>query len=175
MLPTLILVAGMGLVPRPPTPPPGPVNFRARDGVTVYADSYAGSSPKSPVIVMFHQAQSNRNEYAPIAPRLTQLGYNVLAVDQRSGDDMYPPANETVQHLGRSTEYLEALPDLEAALAWAKRSYRGTPVYIWGSSYSAALVFAVAAAHPHDVAAVLAFSPGESSGQRAPLACLSSE
>jgi pimeloyl-ACP methyl ester carboxylesterase len=35
------------------------------------------------------------------------------------------------------------------------------PVVLWGSSYSAALVFEVAAEHPRVVAAVVAFSPGE--------------
>jgi pimeloyl-ACP methyl ester carboxylesterase len=34
-------------------------------------------------------------------------------------------------------------------------------VILWGSSYSASLVFLVAAEHPNSVRAVLAFSPGE--------------
>ena len=32
---------------------------------------------------------------------------------------------------------------------------------VWGSSYASALVFILAARHPNDVAAVLAFSPDE--------------
>ncbi|HMD01572.1 MAG TPA: alpha/beta hydrolase, partial [Candidatus Baltobacteraceae bacterium] len=71
------------------------------------------------------------------------------------------PPNETVAHLGKSTGYDAALPDLEAALVWAKRTHPGVPVYVLGSSYSAALVFVLAAKHPHDVAAVMAFSPNE--------------
>jgi len=161
MLSMLVLAAGMGLVPRPATPAPGPVSFTTRDGVTIFASAYAGSAPQAPVILLFHQASSSKSEYAPIAPVLSQLGYNVLAIDQRSGGDLYPPPNETVQHLGRSTDYSAVLPDMDAALAWAKKSYPGAPVYVWGSSYSAALVFALAANHPRDVAAVLAFSPGE--------------
>jgi dienelactone hydrolase len=51
--------------------------------------------------------------------------------------------------------------DLEAALVWAKSSGRSGPVIVWGSSYSAALVFLLAAKHPQDVKALLAFSPGE--------------
>ena len=162
MLHTLTLIAGLGLVPRPPTPAPGPVSFEASDGVTVYANSFAGATPQAPVIILFHQADSSKNEYETIAPRLMRLGYNVLAIDQRSGGDLYPPANETVQHLGKSTEnYLDVLPDMDAAFAWVKKNYPGAPIYAWGSSYSAALVFAFAARHTHDVAAVLAFSPGE--------------
>ena len=41
------------------------------------------------------------------------------------------------------------------------RTHPGAPVYALGSSYSAALVFLLAARHPHEVAAVMAFSPGE--------------
>jgi alpha-beta hydrolase superfamily lysophospholipase len=137
------------------------VSFTAADGVTIYANSFPGVSPNAPVILLFHQADSSKNEYAPIAPSLAGLGYNVLAIDQRSGGNLFPPPNETVEHLGKSADYLDVLPDMDAALAWAEKTYPGAPVYAWGSSYSAALVFAFAAKHPHEIAAVLAFSPGE--------------
>ena len=59
------------------------------------------------------------------------------------------------------TDYLGALPDLEVALKWANA--KGLPVVLWGSSYSASLVFLLAnAADAKDsVKAVMAFSPGE--------------
>jgi len=161
MLRTIVLVAGMGLVPLAAPPTPGTVVLKAADGVAVYAQQYTGGSTTAPVILLFHQAGSSKSEYAPIAPRLAQLGYNVVAVDMRAGGDMYTPTNETVQHLGHSATYLEAFPDMEAALGWARQSYPKAPVYVWGSSYSAALVFALAAKHAHDIAAVIAFSPGE--------------
>ncbi|MBD5654567.1 MAG: alpha/beta hydrolase [Candidatus Eremiobacteraeota bacterium] len=122
---------------------------------------YVAPAATAPVILLFHQADSSKSEYSPIAPRLVSLGYNVVAIDQRSGGDLYAPGNETVQHLGKSQPYLDALPDMDAALAYARRRFPGAPVAAWGSSYSAGLVFAFAAKHPHDVAAVLAFSPGE--------------
>jgi dienelactone hydrolase len=56
---------------------------------------------------------------------------------------------------------MQALPDLEAALAWAKTQHGGKPVLVWGSSYSAALGFLLAARHPKRIAGILAFSPGE--------------
>jgi dienelactone hydrolase len=161
MVRAIVLVAGLGLVPLAPSAGPAPVTFSAADGVTVYAASYAAADPKAPVILLFHQANSSKSEYAPIAPELVRLGYNVLAVDQRSGGDLYAPTNETVQHLGRSAPMPDALADLEAALDWARRRYPHAPVYAWGSSYSASLVFALAAKHPREVAAVIAFSPGE--------------
>ncbi|MDE3195990.1 MAG: alpha/beta hydrolase, partial [Acidobacteriota bacterium] len=106
-------------------------------------------------------AGSNRAEYETIAPRLTKLGFNCLAIDQRSGGNMWGHKNETATHVGGSDDYLPALNDLEAALAWAKPRAAGGKVIVWGSSYSASLVFLLAARHGGEIAAVLAFSPGE--------------
>jgi alpha-beta hydrolase superfamily lysophospholipase len=161
MLRALVIIAGLGLVPAVPGPAPAELTLKAADGVTVYARAWTAAAPGAPTILLFHQAGSGKSEYEPLGPRLAQLGYTALAIDQRSGGDLYAPPNETVQHLGHSEGYMAVLPDMEAALAWAKQTHPGAPVYVWGSSYSAALVFALAARHPHDIAAVLAFSPGE--------------
>jgi dienelactone hydrolase len=162
MLRMLVLIGGLGLLPKPAYAPPQTVQFAAADGVSIFADSYVAAAPDAPVILLFHQAGSGKSEYAPIAPRLVELGYNALAVDLRSGGAMYEPPNETVQHLGRNaTDFRAALPDMDAALAWVERAHPHAPVYAWGSSYSAALVFAFAAKHPHEVKAVIAFSPNE--------------
>jgi len=92
---------------------------------------------------------------------LATLGFNALAIDQRSGGNAWERSNDTIKRLGKSTGYDEALPDLEAALQWAKSSGETGPIILWGSSYSAALVFLLAASHPREVNAILAFSPGE--------------
>jgi dienelactone hydrolase len=138
-----------------------PLTLRAADGVTVYAEYYP-AEPAKALILLFHQAGSGKGEYAGIGPKLAASGYSALAIDQRSGGDLFG-VNETVEKLGRPTGYLEAERDLEAALAWGER--QGPPVILWGSSYSAALVFLVAAEHPSAVKAVLAFSPGEYLGK----------
>ena len=133
----------------------------AADGVRVHGEVWRAAAAKAPIVVAFHQAESSTAEYAPIAPRLVAAGFTVLAIDQRSGDGAFGGSNRTAAALGRKAGYDEALPDLEAALAWAKAEAHGAPVVVWGSSYSAALVFLLAAAHPADVAGVIAFSPGE--------------
>jgi alpha-beta hydrolase superfamily lysophospholipase len=140
---------------------PTPVSFAASDNVMVFGDYYAADTPERPLVLLFHQAGSNRAEYATIAPILTTLGFNALAIDQRSGGTLWGHANETVQHLGHSEGYDAAFRDLEGALLWAKSSDPTRPVIVWGSSYSAALVFLLAAKYPQDVKALLAFSPGE--------------
>lgn len=132
------------------------INLKASDGVIVHGNYYRATHPKG-LILLFHQAGSSKDEYAAIAPRLVEAGYSALAIDQRSGGDLFGP-NETAAGLGRKADYLEAKQDLEAALAWGQQ--QKLPVLIWGSSYSSSLVFLVAAEHS-DVKAVLAFSPGE--------------
>ena len=141
--------------------PATPVQIKAADGVSVFGLSYAADKPARATILLFHQAGASKGEYAEIAPRLAAEGFDVIAIDQRSGGAGIGGANQTVQALGHSTDYAAALPDLEAALAFARAKASGKGVLVWGSSYSAALVFLLAAKHPGDVTAVLAFSPGE--------------
>jgi dienelactone hydrolase len=136
------------------------ITLTAADGVKVFG-TVSRAPGKAPILLLFHMAGSNRAEYGPIAPRLTAAGFTVLAIDQRSGGINFGARNKTVDMLGRSTSFGDAQKDLDAALAWAKANTNGAPVIIWGSSYSAALVFLVAAAHPGDVAGVMSFSPGE--------------
>lgn len=138
-----------------------PVTLTAADGVKVYGEYWPAADARAPLILAFHQAGSSHAEYAPLAPRLNRAGFNVLAIDQRSGGNEFGGKNRTVAALGRSTSYDAALADLEAALAWGKDHAKGAPVVVWGSSYSAALAFRLAAKYPSDVAGLLAFSPGE--------------
>ena len=133
--------------------------MRAGDGVIVSADARRAGGKRRGTILLFHMAGVNRGEYDPIAPRLNAAGFDTLATDQRSGGAAYGRRNETADRLGRDPGYAAALPDLEAALAWV--ADKGGPVLAWGSSYTAALVFVLAARHPGALAGVLAFSPGE--------------
>jgi dienelactone hydrolase len=138
---------------------PQPIELKAPDGVTVYGTYYPATAPKA-LILLFHQAGSSSGEYADIAPRLQREGFAALAIDQRVGGNLYG-ANRTMAAYKGNTDYLGALPDLEAALAWGKA--KGMSTVLWGSSYSASLVFLLAnAADARDsVKAVMAFSPGE--------------
>jgi dienelactone hydrolase len=137
---------------------PESLTIKAADGVVLSGKYYKSPNPKA-LILLFHQARSNYAEYETIAPRLVKEGYSALAIDQRSGGKLFGRDNETVKNLGKSTDYLEAEKDLEAALAWS--ASQKLPVAVWGSSYSSALVFLLAAKHPTEIRAVLSFSPGE--------------
>jgi dienelactone hydrolase len=137
------------------------VTFRASDGVVVHADLYRPLGKPRGILLLFHQAGSSRAEYLPIAPKLAALGWLALAVDQRSGGSYFGGRNLTAAGVRGDPGYLAALPDMEAALAWSRTQWPTFRPAVWGSSYSAALVFLLAARHPSDVSAVLAFSPGE--------------
>ena len=138
-----------------------PVTVTAADGVKVYGQYWPAPRKNAPLVLAFHQAGSSHFEYAPLAPRLNRLGFSVLAIDQRSGGAEFGGQNRTVTGLGKSESYDAALADLDAALAWARSRADGSPVLVWGSSYSAALVFLLAAKHPDQLQGLLAFSPGE--------------
>lgn len=134
-----------------------PVQLKAADGVIVHGLYYKAANPKA-LILLFHQAGSSKEEYATIAARLVQAGYSALAIDQRAGGDLFGK-NETAAGLGRKADYLEAMPDLKAALDWGRQ--QKLPIILWGSSYSSSLIFPLAAADPQGVVALLSFSPGE--------------
>ncbi|PTS86603.1 alpha/beta hydrolase [Sphingomonas sp. HMWF008] len=133
------------------------VTLKAKDGVNVYARLYLAENPKA-VILLFHQAGSSKDEYATIAPRLVAAGYTALAIDQRSGGGLYGP-NETAAHVTGKSDYLDAAQDLQAAVDWAQT--QNLPVVVWGSSYSASLVFPLAVKNVGKIKGLLAFSPGE--------------
>lgn len=137
------------------------VTFEANDGLTITADLYV-SSTQNPYIILLHQAGYSRGEYREIAPKLVNLGYNCLAVDLRSGEEVNFVKNETAARArikNLSTNYLDALPDIHAAIAFVKQR-TNKPVVLWGSSYSASLSLMVA---PEElkVGALVVFSPGE--------------
>jgi dienelactone hydrolase len=137
-----------------------PVTLHAADKVTVYGTLSKARAENDKVLLLFHQAHASRHEYDALIARFNQLGYDTLAIDQRSGGDLFGGHNQTVQARGRSADYLDVAPDLDAALAWARDRHYGTIVAV-GSSYSSALVILLAARHPPGLTAIASFSPGE--------------
>lgn len=175
MLVPLILALAPALPPPAPTAASGPqttreftiTRFPSEDGLEITADLYKPHPSKArPCIVLFHQARWSRGEYRQIAPRLVELGYSCLAVDLRSGGSTGGASNETAMAAiaaGKPIEYADALPDVRAALRFARDRYveDDQPVIAWGSSYSAALVLVAVGEDPGLAQGVLSFSPGE--------------
>ncbi|MBW1758430.1 MAG: alpha/beta hydrolase, partial [Deltaproteobacteria bacterium] len=71
------------------------VDFPTAGGIQGRADVYAGQSKSATLVLLFHQAGWSRGEYREIAPKLIKAGYQVMAVDQRSGGKVNGIQNET--------------------------------------------------------------------------------
>lgn len=140
------------------------ITFASLDGLEITADVYAPHSQSAPFIVLFHQAGWSRGEYREIAPKLNALGYNCMAIDQRSGGAINEVRNETharAEKEGKGMTFLDAIPDLKAAVAYARNHYAKGKLLIWGSSYSAALVLRLGGTFKGTVDGILSFAPGE--------------
>ena len=137
------------------------IEFPSEDGLIVTAELYEAPQKSEVAIVLFHQAGSSRGEYRDIAPRLNKLGYVALAVDQRSGGDFRGVKNETAARTNSGRDFPSALPDMRAAINYAKEKLGAKKVVIWGSSYSASLSLVLAGRKDAPIDGVLSFSPGE--------------
>jgi len=141
------------------------ITFPAEDGLAITADLYKTGNANEPYIILFHQDGSSRGEYETIVPRLIENGYNCLAVDQRRGNKSRGVINQTTVEarlLGKGyINHIDALPDLRAALLYTKKELKAKKIILWGSSYSASLVFVLGSEFPDNINGILAFSPGE--------------
>lgn len=141
------------------------ISFPSQDDVKITADLYMKHADKSkPFIVLCHQAGWSRGEYREIAPKLNAMGFNCMAIDQRSGKGVNGVDNETTkeaQSAGKGTQFLDAEQDMIAAVKHAKANYAKGKLLLWGSSYSAALAIRIAGEHPDLIDGALAFAPGE--------------
>ena len=132
-------------------------------------ESTPGHDSSRPFIVLCHQAGWSRGEYLEIAPQLNAMGFNCMAIDQRSGGTVNEVKNETAAQAssaGKETGFIDAEQDILAAIQYVRDTGYGTgKVVLWGSSYSAALALRIAGEHPDLVDGVLAFAPGEYFGR----------
>jgi pimeloyl-ACP methyl ester carboxylesterase len=135
----------------------------AQDGVTVFGTASFSVLPESaPLIVLFHQGGSNaRAEYEPLIPWLNENGYRTIAWDLRVGGDIYGGTNRTADARlpVKPTSYCEGFPDMHAALDVSLDYSASGQAIVWGSSYSGALVFHLAADVPEKINRVVSASP----------------
>jgi dienelactone hydrolase len=142
------------------------ITFPASDALLVTADLYFVSD-SLPYMILCHQAGYSRGEYIETAKKFCHLGYNCLAIDLRSGNEVNGVKNETAAlaiQKKKPAAYLDAEQDILAAIDYAYTK-SGKKVFLVGSSYSASLVLKIAAAN-EKVSAVMAFSPGEYFGTK---------
>lgn len=137
-----------------------PVEFEASDSLLVTGNLYE-ADPAFPLMILCHQRGFCKYEYAGVAERFNELGFNCLAIDQRCGGPIAENRNETwlrAVEQNKPTDFLDAEKDIVAAIEWAYATYQ-KPVILLGSSYSSTLCV-YQAVENEKVSAVIAFSPG---------------
>lgn len=143
---------------------PTTINFPSSDGISITADLYMPYSETAPLILLCHRANWSRGEYLEIAPKLNLKGFNAIAIDQRSGKTKNNIDNATTaaaKAAGKSTSFVDALQDIQAAINYVKTTYAKGTFILWGSSYSSSLSLVLAKENADKIDAVMAFSPGE--------------
>lgn len=144
------------------------IEFTAADGLIVSGLMYA-IDDSSATILLCHQAGFNLHEYDEIAPKLNEIGYNCIAIDQRSGGIMEGIVNETADRALDAQlpmDYVAAEQDITAAIDFASSKFNQA-IILWGSSYSAGLALHMAEKNDN-IRAVIAFSPGDYYGTSKP-------
>jgi len=138
------------------------VLYSAEDGLDITADLYL-IDETSPLFILFHKASWSRGEYKDTALKLNKMGYNAMAVDQRSGFTCNGILNETAKRAaekGVSTNHSDASMDVTASIQYAIDHF-DNDIYVMGSSYSASLVLILSQNYSEDIKGIFAFSPGE--------------
>ena len=139
------------------------ITFTSGDGlINVTADTYIDNT-NTEFILLCHQAGYSRGEYIETAPILADMGFNCMAIDQRSGNQVNGVINQTALEAnaqGLPQNYFNAIPDIESAIDKAYELNGNNPIYLLGSSYSAALSLVIGRDNTK-VKAVITFSPGE--------------
>ncbi len=162
---TLIMLIFISLLSSSMAQNPETIHFASADMLELTADLYIINPDKSTsFIVLFHQAAWSRGEYLETAPRLNKMGFNVMAVDLRSGGAVNGIENQSHKKAKEAkllTTYAHAYPDIGAAVEYARAHYADAKLIILGSSYSSALVLRYAGDNPEAVDGVISFSPGE--------------
>ncbi|NOU59894.1 hypothetical protein [Marinifilum caeruleilacunae] len=139
---------------------PKVLEFPSLDSLTITAHLYQ-IDETSPFILLCHQARFNKFEYSGIAERLNQMGFNCMAIDQRSGGPIGKTQNETYLRAvekGLAIEYVDAEPDIRAAIQYVSKNFSDKMI-LWGSSYSSTLALYLGV-EMEEVSAVISFSPG---------------
>lgn len=147
---------------------PTKVEFNAPDGLAINGNLYEVDK-KKPIILLTHQAGYNRMEYADIAPKLNELGYNCLVIDLRSGGPFAGKPNNTntrATEKGLQPEMVDAQQDIAAAITYLNKKYK-EKVIVWGSSFSSSLAI-LEGLNNNKVKAIIGFSPGDYFGDAAP-------
>lgn len=123
--------------------------------------TFHSAATQTPVasLLLLHQARGDaRGEYGPVVEEFARAGFDLLMLDMRSGGDLFGGDNRTAaKYDQQAVGYCDAMAEIDVAIDWL--AARDAPVFVVGSSYSAALAVRAADLRADDVAGFVAFSP----------------
>lgn len=139
------------------------VEFKTSENRIVVGELYDIGIAK-PIILLCHQLGNNKYEYADIAPKLNDMGFNALAVDLTGGGVFAAHNNETIDRDTSTTNPAEerqkmvgkVRSELDATINYLNKRYN-QKVIVWGSSYSANYAISLASKNDN-VKAAISFS-----------------
>lgn len=141
------------------------IEFNSLDSLKITADLYLiNDEADTPFLLLCHQAGWSRGEYVETAKFFNELGFNCMAIDQRSGKEVNGIENLTAkraEEMKKSTTYIDAEQDILAAIKYIENEFNIKELGLIGSSYSSSLVLKIAGDFPSRFKSVMAFSPGE--------------
>ena len=158
ILTSMVSCASSGKIEPKKVEKPETVTFASKDGLPVTADLYMAYSSDAPLILLCHRANWSRGEYLEIAPKLNLMGFNAIAIDQRSGktkNDVDNATKKAAEEAGKGTTYLDAVQDIQSAIEYASK-LSNKKLILWGSSYSSSLGFTLVKSNSDKIAAYLA-------------------
>lgn len=129
------------------------VSFTATDGYSLsgtYSVPLAGSPIKMPVVVLVHDAEKDRSEFAGFTATLLDQGYAVLAYDSRGAG----------KSAGGAADRKDYVKDLSGALTFlsTQKEVDSSEVGVVGAGIGAHVAYVAAGSAP-EVKAAVALSP----------------
>jgi pimeloyl-ACP methyl ester carboxylesterase len=131
------------------------VTFRTDDGVTIVGSLYLPARP-GPAVILLHALGRTREDWRPVATRLSDAGFVALAIDLRGHGASGPlPEGATLENL------TGMVADVKAARAFLATRHEVSPnrIGIAGASIGANLAMLYAAGDP-TVRSLALLSPG---------------
>lgn len=157
-----------GAESRPAKLTPREVQFKTADGVQITADYYpprTDESAKAPAAILIHMYPADRGSWAPIAPKLHEAGFAVLAYDIRGkGGSTAGPKKMDLANRYRERDpklFADAWRDAEAAVKWLgqQKEVDAANLVLLGASIGCSISIDYAGRNK-DIRAVVCLSPG---------------
>lgn len=134
---------------------PEAVSLKVADGLVLKGDWVRSDKPANRAVLLLHVMLGNRSTWAPLIPRLTAAGFNVLAVDQRG-------YGET----GGTPDWPLAATDAMAWMAWLRQQsgIDAAQVAVAGASIGGSTALLACALDTSCATVVSLSAPGNFSG-----------